>query len=107
MRSHRVVGALLAGALAISCTGAGGASRDSTSGRKPATPEENPTATGAARATPSVDPEARHTILFLGTSLTAGLGLEPDSAYPQRIQHKIDASGLPYQVVNAGVSGET
>lgn len=47
------------------------------------------------------------TILFVGTSLTAGLGLDPDSAYPQLIQRKIDSAGLPYQVVNAGVSGET
>jgi acyl-CoA thioesterase-1 len=46
-------------------------------------------------------------VLFLGTSLTAGLGLDPDSAYPQQIQHKIDASALPYQTVNGGVSGET
>jgi acyl-CoA thioesterase-1 len=46
-------------------------------------------------------------VLFLGTSLTAGLGLEPDSAYPQQLQRKIDAAGLPYQTVNAGVSGET
>jgi acyl-CoA thioesterase I len=103
------MGALLAGAMAISCTGSGGASRDSTSGRKPATSEENPvrTASGAAPAIASSDSEARRTILFLGTSLTAGLGLDPDSAYPQRIQRKIDAAGLPYQVVNAGVSGET
>src|SRR5690349_14780486 len=109
MRSHRVMGALLAGAMAISCTGSGGTSRDSTSGRKPATSEENPvrTASRAAPADESTDSEARRTILFLGTSLTAGLGLDPDSAYPQRIQRKIDAAGLPYQVVNAGVSGET
>jgi acyl-CoA thioesterase-1 len=50
---------------------------------------------------------ARSTILFAGTSLTAGLGLEPDSAYPMLIQRKIDSAGLPFQVVNAGVSGET
>ena len=49
----------------------------------------------------------RRTVLFLGTSLTAGLGLDPDSAYPQQLQHKIDARGLAYQTVNAGVSGET
>jgi acyl-CoA thioesterase-1 len=49
----------------------------------------------------------RRTILFLGTSLTAGLGLEPDSAYPQQVQRRIDAAGLPYQALNAGVSGET
>lgn len=46
-------------------------------------------------------------MLFLGTSLTAGLGLDPDSAYPQLIQRKIDAARLSYQTVNAGVSGET
>lgn len=48
-----------------------------------------------------------HTVLFVGTSLTAGLGLNPDSAYPQLIQTKIDSAQLPFQVVNAGVSGET
>ena len=102
------MGALLASAIAVSCTGSGGATRDSTSGTKPSIPEENPARTAAAVVPPaSPDPTARRTILFLGTSLTAGLGLDPDSAYPQRIQRKIDAAGLPYQVVNAGVSGET
>jgi acyl-CoA thioesterase-1 len=46
-------------------------------------------------------------VLFIGTSLTAGLGLDPDSAYPQLIQEKIEAAHLPFEVVNAGVSGET
>ena len=49
----------------------------------------------------------QRTVLFIGTSLTAGLGLEPDSAYPQLIQEKIEAARLPFDVVNAGVSGET
>src|SRR5438270_8251326 len=48
-----------------------------------------------------------HTVLFVGTSLTAGLGLNPDSAYPQLIQEKIESAHLPFAVVNAGVSGET
>src|SRR5687767_6124420 len=47
------------------------------------------------------------TVLFVGTSLTAGYGLAPDSAYPQLIQQKIDSAALPYVVLNAGVSGET
>jgi acyl-CoA thioesterase-1 len=51
--------------------------------------------------------DARRTILFLGTSLTAGLGLDPDSAYPLQIQRMIDSAGMKYSVVNAGVSGET
>jgi acyl-CoA thioesterase-1 len=47
------------------------------------------------------------TILFIGTSLTAGLGLDPDQAYPALIQQKIDSAGLHFRVQNAGVSGET
>jgi acyl-CoA thioesterase-1 len=46
-------------------------------------------------------------VLFLGTSLTAGLGLDPGAAYPARIAERIRAAGLPHRVVNAGVSGET
>jgi acyl-CoA thioesterase-1 len=46
-------------------------------------------------------------IVFLGDSLTAGYGLDPDEAYPALIQRKVDESGLRYRVVNAGVSGET
>jgi len=46
-------------------------------------------------------------ILFAGTSLTAGFGLDPDSAYPQQIQRMLDSAGLRFEVVNAGVSGET
>ena len=49
----------------------------------------------------------RPTVVFLGTSLTAGYGLEPEEAYPALLQKKIDSAGLDYRVVNAGVSGET
>jgi acyl-CoA thioesterase-1 len=49
----------------------------------------------------------RRRILFVGTSLTAGYGLDPDSAYSYMIQRKIDSAGLPFETVNAGVSGET
>ncbi len=51
----------------------------------------------------------RRTILFFGDSLTAGFGLdEPETqAFPAVIKAKIDAVGLPYSVVNAGLSGET
>ncbi|MGV3656808.1 MAG: arylesterase [Chitinophagaceae bacterium] len=47
------------------------------------------------------------TILFFGNSLTAGYGLAMEQAFPALIQQKIDSLELPYQVVNAGVSGET
>ena len=47
-------------------------------------------------------------ILFFGDSLTAGYGLEdPDQAFPGVIRHKLDSLKLPYNVINAGVSGET
>lgn len=47
------------------------------------------------------------TILFFGNSLTAGYGLEPEESFPALIQDKIDSLNLPYQVINAGLSGET
>lgn len=50
---------------------------------------------------------ATKTLLFYGDSITAGYGLDPGEAYPALIQQKIDAAGLPWKVVNAGLSGET
>ena len=49
------------------------------------------------------------TIVFFGDSLTAGYGLDDPSAeaFPAVIQAKIDRAGLPWRVVNAGLSGET
>lgn len=46
-------------------------------------------------------------ILFFGTSLTAGLGINPEQAFPALIQQKIDSLHLPYKVINGGLSGET
>ncbi|TMI90134.1 MAG: arylesterase [Bacteroidetes bacterium] len=49
----------------------------------------------------------KKTIVFFGNSLTAGYGVSPSEAFPAIIQKKIDSLGLPYNVINAGVSGET
>jgi acyl-CoA thioesterase I len=65
--------------------------------------DEEPRAAPAAAATS----EERSTVVFIGTSLTAGYGLEPEEAYPALLQQKIDSAALNYRVVNAGVSGET
>ncbi|GAC1421808.1 MAG: arylesterase [Gemmatimonadaceae bacterium] len=46
-------------------------------------------------------------VLFFGTSLTAGLGLDPEQAFPSLVQKNAQAEGLPIKVVNAGLSGET
>jgi acyl-CoA thioesterase I len=61
----------------------------------------------AASPRPSSLADDRPVVLFVGTSLTAGLGLDPSEAFPALLQEKIDAAGLRYRVVNAGVSGET
>jgi acyl-CoA thioesterase-1 len=46
-------------------------------------------------------------IVVLGDSLTAGLGLPPQDAYPALLQKRVNDAGLNYTVVNAGVSGDT
>lgn len=80
---------------------------------KPNESARQPDSTDAVQPAPSKESSARSTadtrkkILFAGTSLTAGLGLDADSAYPMLIQRKIDSAGLKFDVVNAGVSGET
>jgi acyl-CoA thioesterase-1 len=67
--------------------------------------EQRPQPAGDAPARPVVGERGR--VVFLGTSLTAGLGLNPEQAYPALVQQRIDAAGLPFEAVNAGVSGET
>jgi acyl-CoA thioesterase-1 len=94
---------LLAIGCVVSCSGDRGGATPATSRTA-----DTPATVGAASTVPTPEtPSGRGTILFLGTSLTAGLGLDPDSAYPRQLQRKIDAAHLPYQTVNAGVSGET
>ena len=47
------------------------------------------------------------TVVFLGDSLSAGLGVQPSEAFPALIADKIRAANLPFQVENAGLSGDT
>ncbi len=64
-------------------------------------PDSLDAAVGAAADT------SRPVALIVGTSLTAGLGLDPDQAYPEMLQRKADSSGFNVRIVNAGLSGET
>lgn len=64
-------------------------------------------APAAMRPSPSPSASTSPRIVVLGDSLTAGLGLAPEAAYPSLLQKRVDAAGLHYQVVNAGVSGDT
>lgn len=58
-------------------------------------PAANEATTGRAR------------VVVLGDSITAGYGIDLSEAYPALLQKKLDAAGLPFTVVNAGVSGDT
>ena len=59
----------------------------------------------AAAAGPAL--AADRVIVALGDSLTAGLGLDRDAAYPALLQQRLTREGYDYRVVNAGVSGDT
>jgi acyl-CoA thioesterase I len=97
LAGRAALGALALGALAL------GACRGGSRTEASPSPSTSPAAAG-----PSLAPaDDRPVILFVGTSLTAGLGLDPEEAYPALVQEKIDAAGLRYRVVNAGVSGES
>lgn len=72
------------------------------------TPRDGAAAVAASPTdTASVVADDRPAFLIVGTSLTAGLGLRPESAYPAILQRKLDSAGLAFRVVNAGYSGET
>jgi acyl-CoA thioesterase-1 len=72
----------------------------------PASPHASP-APSAPPARPIEPAHARPRIVFLGDSLTAGLGLAMSESYPSLVQKRLDAAGLDFEAVNAGVSGDT
>jgi acyl-CoA thioesterase-1 len=71
--------------------------------------KDNMTAAGGASAgaTPSSAALRKPVVIFFGTSLTAGQGLEPEQAFPVLIEQLADSAGLPIHAVNAGLPGET
>ena len=56
---------------------------------------------------PAQPPTYKGSIVAMGNSLTEGLGVAESEAYPAQLERKLQADGHPYQVVNAGISGET
>ena len=79
----------------------------SSSERPADTTKTDSVARAAAAVDSAPDRTRRVTIVFVGTSLTAGYGLEPDEAFPALIGRMLDSLGVPNEVRNAGVSGET
>lgn len=64
------------------------------------------TAVGWAQSPAAPTPD-RRTVVFLGDSLTAGYGLTANEAFPAVIQRRLAERGLAWDVVNAGISGDT
>ena len=77
--------------------GCGGSKKPEPAVSEPARTQEKPPA-------PRDD---RPVIVAFGDSLTAGFGAEPGNSYPDFLQKDLDAAGLKWRVVNAGVSGDT
>ena len=101
--------------LVLGACGVGGNAKQTDSGRAGTGNREPGTETAAASGkqqagspgSPVPVPGSRRTVLMVGTSLTAGLGLDPEDAYPALLQRKADSAGYHVDIVNAGLSGET
>jgi acyl-CoA thioesterase-1 len=93
--------ALLLALLLASC---GGASRAPSASLNGSGASANANAQPSLTTTPS---ETVPKIVAFGDSLTAGYGLQPQESYPALLQKMLDADGFKYEVVNAGVSGDT
>ena len=63
-------------------------------------PAPAPTSVPAATETPI-------RVVAMGDSLTEGLGVDPEQAYPAQLARKLEAEGHNVEVINAGISGET
>ncbi len=59
------------------------------------------------RETPQPEKNIEGTIVAVGDSLTEGLGVADELAYPAVLEEKLRKRGYAYQVVNAGIAGET
>lgn len=66
-----------------------------------------PTPTVAPTPTTATDSGKGGVIVAMGDSLTEGLGVDMDKAYPAQLERKLRADGYNFTVINAGVSGET
>lgn len=101
---HRVSRPVRPWLIALTCLLAACSDR-SPSGR----PQSEPTGAASASVDPADPsaPAARPRVVAYGDSLTAGLGLLEQDAYPALLQRKIDEAGYGFEVVNAGLSGDT
>lgn len=96
---------------ALACVVACSSGANIDSGQNSRETKNNMTITKGAESLARADSPAKTVrtplVLFFGTSLTAGYGLEPSQAFPSLIEKKALEDGMPIRVVNAGLSGET
>lgn len=105
MGNGKMVGALALFALALFALASAlacGAPKDNGNVRGAVTVEST-----TARGRAATEATARPRVLFLGTSLTAGLGVDPDSSYPSVVQRLANDAKFGIDVINGGLSGET
>lgn len=104
-RNIEVMKLWLVAALALTCAACAPRGEDRGSGAAAASePEARAAAAPPKAAAPAA---ARPRVAVLGDSLTAGLGVAKAASYPSLLQERLDAAGLDFEVVNAGVSGDT
>jgi len=74
-----------------------------------ATARSSAAAESTATATPADSATTGDAIrvLVLGNSIAAGSGVDPDEAFPARLQQRVDSLGWNVNIINGGVSGET
>ena len=84
---------------AISCGGS--TAPPSSAGTEPAPSSSLP------EAPPPAPVPTAPRLVVLGDSLTAGLGLQKDESYPAVLGRMLKEHGYDWEVINAGVSGDT
>lgn len=105
LRARRAVRSAVYAVLAVLCAFLAGAM--SGCSRGPDTPVETRAPSTPAPATGARDEAVRPKIVALGDSLTAGYGLLEAQSYPSLLQQKLNEDGYNWEVVNAGISGDT
>lgn len=84
----------------VACATKGDATKEDTTAALPVVSADTPRVTQSSRG-------GAVRVLFFGTSLTAGYGLDPSIAFPRLIEKKSLETDTPIEAINAGLSGET
>lgn len=106
-RMRRAATTVVVALLAAGAAACGGESAGTADAAPQNTPPRGGNVSDPAASAADAPAAGAPRVLVAGTSLTAGLGLDPSDAYPALLQRKADSAGYAARVVNAGLSGET